>query len=129
MNIYYRITRVDYYTLGTTYYELVVPFKAYNITVYFATSHLPHKHLAKYRPLSYFMIFPGDVLGIVVCQKEDGGGITSVMEPDHMVEIKKPNMETLKLLIEKVGGGISSAGLGRNIKPENIVKEFLKTYE
>jgi hypothetical protein len=64
------------------------------------------------------MIFPGDVLGIIVCPK-DGG--------DHGVKIEKLNRETLKLLIEKVGKGISGVRLGRDIKPEDIVNEFLKT--
>ena len=50
------------------------------------------------------------------------------MEPDNIIEIEKPNKETLKLLIEKVGGGISSnPKLGRDIRPEDIVNEFLKT--
>ena len=121
MNIYYRVTQVD--ARGTTYYELEIPFQSYYITIYFATTRLPHKRLAKYRPLSYFMIFPGDVLGIVICPK-DGG----VMVPNHMEEIEKPNWEILKLLIEKVGEGhISGVRLGRNIKPGNIVNEFLKT--
>lgn len=69
------------------------------------------------------MIFPGDVLGIVVCPKDDRG------VPDYEVEIEKPNRETLKLLIEKVGGGISGVRLGRNLRPEDIVNEFLKTCE
>jgi len=125
VNIYYKVTRVDY-TWGTTYYELVIPFKVYNITVYFATSHLPHKHLAKYRPFSYFMIFPGDVLGIVVSPICNSGE-DKEREPDYRVEIEKPNRETLKLLIEKVSGGISGARLGGDIRPENIVNEFLKT--
>jgi hypothetical protein len=69
------------------------------------------------------MIFPGDVLGIEVYPK---GG--NAMELDNVIEIKKPNRKTLKLLIEKVGGGISrGAKLGRDIKPEDIVNEFLKT--
>lgn len=122
MNIYYyRVTRVD--TWKSTYYELEIPFQSYYITIYFATSHLPHKRLAKYRPLSYFMIFPGDVLGIIVCPEDDRG------VPDYEVEIEKPNRETLKLLIEKVGGSISGVGLGRNLRPEDIVNEFLKTCE
>jgi hypothetical protein len=66
------------------------------------------------------MIFPGDVLGIEVYPK---GG--DAMESDHMIE--NPNRETLKLLIEKVDGGISGVRLRRDIKPENIVNEFLKT--
>ena len=119
MNIYYRITQVD--SRGTTYYELEVPFQGYYIIVYFATSHLPHKRLTKYRPLSYFMIFPKDVLGIVICPKDDRG------VPNHKVEIENPNRETLKLLIEKVGGGISGVRLGRDIRLEDIVNEFLKT--
>ena len=123
MNIYYRITQVGDTDSQPTIYELEIPFQNYYINIYTATSHLPHKRLAKYRPLSYFMIFSGDVLGIEVYPK--GGG---VMEPDHKVEIEKPNKETLKLLIEKVGGGISSGvGLRRDIKPEDIVNEFLKT--
>jgi hypothetical protein len=67
------------------------------------------------------MIFPGDVLGIVICPKDDRG------VPELMVEIEKPNRETLKLLIEKVSGGISGARLGGDIRPEDIVNEFLKT--
>ena len=114
MNIYYRVTRVG---VGTTYYELEIPFKSYYITVYFATSHLPHKRLAKYRPLSYFIIFPRDVLGIIVCPKD--GGI-------HGVKIEKPNRETLKLLIEKVDKCFNGVRLG-DIRPEDIVNEFLKT--
>jgi hypothetical protein len=69
------------------------------------------------------MIFPGDFLGIEVYPM--GGG---VMEPDLIIKIEKSNRETLKLLIEKVGGGISSgAKLRKDIKPEDIVNEFLKT--
>lgn len=127
MNIYYKVTRVDY-TWGTTYYELVIPFKVYNITVYFATSHLPHKHLAKYRPFSYFMIFPGDVLGIIVSHMYNLGAEPGERKPDYRVEIEKPNRETLKLLIEKVSGGISGARLEGDIRPEDIVNEFLKPY-
>ena len=118
MNVYYRITQVD--SQGTTYYELEIPFRSYFITIYFATTHLPHKRLAKYRPLSYFMIFPGDILGIVICPKDDRG------VPELKVEIEKPNRETLKLLIEKVGEGISGVRLGR-VKAKDIVAEFLKT--
>jgi hypothetical protein len=122
MNIYYRVTQVDTDSQPTIY-ELEIPFQNYYITIYTATTHLPHKRLAKYRPLSYFMIFSGDVLGIEVYPK---GG--DAMELDHMIEIEKPNRKTLKLLIEKVGGGISrGAKLGRDIKPEDIVNEFLKT--
>ena len=117
MNIYYRVTQVDALR-GTTYYELEIPFQSYYITIYTSTSHLPHKRLAKYRPLSYFMIFPEDVLGIVICPKDRG---------DLGVKIEKPNREILKLLIEKVGGGISGVRLGRNIRPEDIANEFLKT--
>ena len=124
MNIYYRILRV-YYT-GTVYYELVVPFKVYNITVFFATSNLPHKRLAKYRPLSYFMIFPGDALGVIVSPMRN---LVKEQELDYCVEIEKPNREALKLLIEKVGKGISGIRLGRDIRPEDIVNEFLETYE
>lgn len=125
MNIYYRVTQVD--AQGTTFYfyELEIPFQSYYITVYFATSHPPHKRLAKYRPFSYFMIFPGDDLEIVICPKEG----RNVLEPNYMVEIEKPNRETLKLLIEKVGGGISGVRLERDIKPKkpsDIVNEFLK---
>ena len=120
MNIYYyRVTRVD--TWKSTYYELEIPFQSYYITIYFATSHLPHKRLAKYRPLSYFMIFPGDVLGIIVCPEDDRG------VPDYEVEIEKPNRETLKLLIEKVDGGIGGVKLEKDIILEDIVNEFLKT--
>ena len=122
MNIYYRVIQVDTDSQPTIY-ELEIPFQSYYITIYTATTHLPHKRLAKYRPLSYFMIFPGDVLGIEVYPK---GG--NAMELDNVIEIKKPNRKTLKLLIEKVGGGISrGAKLGRDIKPEDIVNEFLKT--
>lgn len=122
MNIYYRVTQI-YTDSQPTYYELEIPFQSYYIIIYTATSHLPHKRLAKYRPFSYFMIFPGDVLGIVICPKDDRG------VPDYIVEIENPNRETLKLLIEKVGGGISSVRLrlGRDIKPKDIVNEFLKT--
>lgn len=119
MNIYYRVIDTD---SQPTYYELKIPFQSYYITIYTVTSHLPHKRLAKYRPLSYFMIFPGDVLGIEVYPKSGGA-----MEPDHRVKIEKPNRETLKLLIEKVSVGISGVRLGRDIKPEDIVNEFLKT--
>ena len=120
MKVYYRITQVNTDSQPTIY-ELEIPFQSYYITIYTATSHLPHKRLAKYRPLSYFMIFSGDVLGIEVYP--NGGA----MEPDHMIEIEKPDRETLKLLIEKVGGNISSgAKLGRDIKPGDIVNEFLK---
>lgn len=124
MNIYYRVTQVDN-TRGTTYYELEIPFQSYYINIYFATTHLPNKRLAKYRPLSYFMIFPGDVLGIVICPKED----RDLLPEDCREEIENPNRETLKLLIEKVGRGIVGVrlGLGRGIRPEDIVNEFLKT--
>jgi hypothetical protein len=64
------------------------------------------------------MIFPGDVLGIVVCPKDRGD--------NNRVKIEKPNKETLKLLIEKVGEGISGVRLGR-VKAKDIVAEFLKT--
>jgi hypothetical protein len=64
------------------------------------------------------MIFPGDVLGIVVCPKDRGD--------NNRIKIEKPNKGTLKLLIEKVGEGISGVRLGR-VRPENIVAEFLKT--
>lgn len=122
MNIYYRVTQIATDSQPTLY-ELEIPFQSYYITVYTATTHLPHKRLSKYRPLSYFMIFPGDVLGIEVYPK---GG--DEMEIGHMIEIEKPNRKTLKLLIEKVSGGISrGAKLGRDIKPEDIVNEFLKT--
>ena len=115
MNIYYRVTQVDYIR-KITYYELEIPFQSYYITVYFATSHLPHKRLAKYRPLSYFMIFPGDVLGIIVCQK--------YMSDYGINIIENPNKEKLRLLIEKVGklGAVGGVRLA-----ENIVNEFLKT--
>jgi hypothetical protein len=66
------------------------------------------------------MVFPGDFLGIEVYPMGEG-----VMEPNLIIKIEKPNRETLKLLIEKVSGGISSGR--RDIKPENIVNEFLKT--
>ena len=122
MNIYYIVTQVD--AQGTTYYELEIPFQSYYITIYTSTSHLPHKRLAKYRPLPYFMIFPRDVLRIIVCSKD-----RDKKEPDRRVEIEKPNWKALKLLIEKVGGGISGVRLGRDIRPEDIVNEFLKTYE
>jgi hypothetical protein len=65
------------------------------------------------------MIFPEDVLGIIVCPKD---------RDDHSgVKIEKPNWKALKLLIEKVGGDISGVRLGRDIRPEDIVNEFLKT--
>jgi hypothetical protein len=67
------------------------------------------------------MIFPGDILGIVICPKDDRG------VPELKVEIEKPNRETLKLLIEKVGGGIGGVRLERDIILEDIVNEFLKT--
>ncbi len=122
MNIYYRVTQIDTESQPTLY-ELEIPFQSYYITIYTATSHFPHKRLAKYRPLSYFMIFPGDVLGIEVYPK-----CGDAMELDHIIEIEKPIRKTLKLLIEKVSGGISrGAKLGRDIKPEDIVNEFLKT--
>ena len=121
MNAYYSIIQVNTHR-GTTYYDLDIPFQDYYIIIYTTTNHLPHKRLTKYRPLSYFMIFPGDVLGIVICPKEKDG-----VEPNHRVEIEKPDRKTLKLLIEKVGKGISGVKLGRNIKPEDIVNEFLKT--
>jgi hypothetical protein len=73
------------------------------------------------------MIFPGDVLGIVVSPMYNLGAEPGEREPDYRVEIEKPNRETLKLLIEKVSGGISGARLGGDIRPENIVNEFLKT--
>lgn len=116
MKVYYRYYRI--FERGTTYYELVIPFQSYYINIYFATAHLPNKRLAKYRPLFYFMIFPGDVLEIVICPKD-------MLELDHRVE--NANRETLKLLIEKVGKGISGVRLERDIKPEDIVNEFLKT--
>lgn len=121
MNIYYRITQV-YTDSHPTIYELEIPFQGYYINIYTYTTHLPHKRLAKYRPLYYLMIFPGDFLGIEVYPK-DG----DAMKLGHMIEIEieKPNKETLKLLIEKVGGGICSSR--RDIKPEDIVNEFLKT--
>jgi hypothetical protein len=72
------------------------------------------------------MIFPGDVLGIVVSPICNSGE-DKEREPDYRVEIEKPNRETLKLLIEKVSGGISGARLGGDIRPEDIVNEFLKT--
>jgi len=122
MNIYYRVTQVDY-TRGTTYYELEIPFQSYYINIYFATSHLPHKRLAKYRPFSYFMIFPEDVLGIMVSPMCNSGEEKKQV-PNHMVEIEKTNRETLKLLIEKVS---KSVRLERNIRPGDIVNEFLKT--
>ena len=117
MNVYYRITQVGG---ETTYYELEIPFQSYYISIYTSTTHLPHKRLAKYRPLSYFMIFPGDVLGIIVYPK-DGGY--------HGVKIEKPNREILKkLLIEKISVEyISSVRLREDIKPGDIVNEFLKT--
>ena len=118
MNIYYRITQV--YTEGTCYYELEIPFQSYYIIIYTPITHFPHKRLARYRPLSYFMIFPGDVLGIVIFQKKDRCD-------NNGVEIEKPNWKILKLLIEKVSGGISGTGLERTVKPEDIVNEFLKT--
>ena len=114
MNIYYRVTQVDY-TRGTTYYELEIPFQSYYITIYTFTGHLPHKRLAKYRPISYFMIFPGENLGIIVCQKD-----RDAQEPDHMAEMENLDRGKLKLLIEK----ISKAGA---IKSKDIVNEFLKT--
>ena len=120
MNIYYRVTQVD--ARGTTYYELEIPFQSYYITIYTSTTHLPHKRLAKYRPLSYFMIFSGDVLGIVVCPKDVGD-----MKSSYEVEIEKPNWKILKLLIEKVGECISGVRLRRDRKPGDIVNEFLKT--
>jgi len=124
MNAYYRVTKVS--VRGTTYYELEIPFKVYDITVYFATSHLPHKRLAKYRPLSYFMIFSGNVLGIIVCRKDSD---KDAQEPDYSysLKIEKPNMGILKLLIEKVGINTSGVRLGRDIKPRDIINEFLKT--
>ena len=119
MNIYYRVTQVG---RGTTYYELEIPFQSYYITIYFATTHLPHKRLTKYRPLSYFMIFPRDVLAIAICPK---GG--EIMKPDHEIKIEKSNMGILKLLIKKVGEGISGIGLIKDVKPGDIINEFLKT--
>lgn len=122
MNVYYKITQVDD-GRGTTYYELEIPFQSYHITIYAATTHLPHKRLAKYRPLFYFMIFPRDALGIIVYPKN-----RKVPEPDHEVEIEKPNRKILKLLIEKIGEVICcEVGLERTVKPEDIVNEFLKT--
>ena len=119
MNIYYRVTQV---ARGTTYYELEIPFQSYYITIYTSTTHLPHKRLAKYRPLSYFMIFPG--LRIVVCLKD---GDVDDMKSSYEVEIEKPNWKILKLLIEKVGECIIGVRLRRDIKPGDIVNEFLKT--
>ena len=117
MNVYYRVTQVD--LRGTTYYELEIPFQSYYISIYITTTHLPHKRLAKYRPLSYFMIFPGYVLGIAVCPKDRGD--------NNGVKIEKPNREILKLLIEKVGGDISSVGISGVRLGRDIVNEFLKT--
>ena len=121
MNIDYRVTQVD--TLrGTTFYELEIPFQSYYIIIYLTTSHLPHKRLAKYRPLFYFMIFPGDILSIVVCPKD-----RDVLGPNYNAKIEKPNKETLKLLIKKVGESIGGVRLDRTVKSKDIVNEFLKT--
>ena len=120
MSIYYKVAMVD--ARGTTYYELEIPFQSYYIIIYFATSHLPHKRLTKYRPLSYFMIFPGDLLGIAVCPKD-----VDKIVPNHRVDIEKPNRKTLKLLIKKAGERICGMRLDRTVKPKDIVNEFLKT--
>jgi hypothetical protein len=62
------------------------------------------------------MIFPEDVLSIIVLRN------SGEQKQDHKVEIKNPNKEILKSLIEKVGDRISGERESRD-----IVNEFLKT--
>ena len=116
MNVFYKVTQVG--TRKTTYYEIEIPFDSFLITIFLINTHFPTKRLTRYNPLQYFMIFPEDMLGIIVISNVRGE-----LNPNYKIELDKPNPNLLKALIEKIKCKIGSEELGAR----NIIDEFLKT--